>query len=167
MTKFDLLAIISVLTNKSERLVLIMRKNGLTTAGMIVILSAAGVLAITSLIALATAKMRYLGHNYSINYNAQEDLNAIRAIMGGIMAFALLSFIWAFSKKKGSLILGIVIAAIAAFYCTGLFIAALATGPVEVSPVLLGFMAFSSIALLVGIILKLVGINKMNKQLSQ
>lgn len=168
MTKFDLLAIISVLTNKSERLVLIMRKNGLMIAGMIIILVASVVLALASLIALATARVTYLGQGQSIRPIAESELSTVRIIMGCIAAVALISFAWAFISRKRGLILGVVISAIVAFYCTGCFAGELAGGSlVETSSVSLAFMAMAGIALLVGTILRLVGVIKMNRQLSE
>ena len=159
-----------------------MRKNGLTTAGMIVILSAAGVLFLTSLIALFSAKTIYSGddwyfyyygvHSYSYN-SAAKSLSEVKIAMGCFTIFALLALMWAFKNKKATAITGIALASLSSLMSFSMFVTRISNSSNyagnlgEVDSVWLAIMFIACIALLVGSILKLVGVIKLNKQLSQ
>ena len=177
MIKFDLLAIISVLTNKSERLVLIMRKNGLMIAGMIIILSAAGLLLFSSIVAIATTVSTYRGFSYyfggspSINSTAKY-LSAAKLCIAVFASVAVLALIWAFANKKGAAICGVVASSLAMLWSLTLVVTAIESegelfSDVYTPFVWLIFIAIACVILFVGSILKLVGVNKLNKQLSQ
>ncbi|MBR5949743.1 MAG: hypothetical protein IKZ82_14025 [Clostridia bacterium] len=159
-----------------------MKKNGLTIAGMIVILSGAGVLVVTSLIALFSAKNVYLGDDWIFYYygvhtsqydSAAKTLSEVRIALGCLAIFALIVLLFAFKNKKAVAITGIVLASLSLYFSLGMLIVCISAPSniigefVKIDIVWIALMFIASIALLVGAILKLVGVNKLNKQLAQ
>lgn len=144
-----------------------MRKNGLMIAGMIIILSAAGLLSLASLVGQSTARIL----NHSID--AAESYLAVKIALSCFWVFSLLALLWAFINKKAIVIIGLVLSAFSSFVSFAMLetrisaTADLVHSLREVDVIWITLMFIACIALLVGTILKLVGIIKMNRQLSE
>lgn len=149
-------------------------------AGMIIILAAAGLLNLASSMALSTARSSNSGLSSFFNYSgpqysssAAKSLLEVKIAMGCFVVFSLLALLWAFINKKAIVIIGLVLSAFSSLVSFVMLVTRIsapsdfAGNLREVDAIWITLMFIACIVLLVGTILKLIGINKMNRQLSE